>query len=258
MSIVGATRAHCSSVWISVRTGKAVFLLQIGEDFHRLFKPDAALAGNRRAVGLVEGGFVDEADAERLAEFDHRAGDHEGMIAAFHLAGSGDQRQFLGVGKHHLAGAAAGHHICICLHDYSPNAKMTPCPGASGTIRRLSFLVKDTALAVRRCSVADKIGNLEDDGAAAQTAGMPRRFAVEETGHAGLVENGNLDAVARLDVHAEGMRRDFALVDRFLEDVLEIGGVRLGQHDFADADDTVSMVFQRRRGRTEAASCADM
>src|SRR3546814_4744887 len=71
---------------------KAEFLLEVGKDLHRLFQADAALAGERGAVRLVVGGLVDETDAEPAAEFLHRAGDHEGMVAAFHLEGTGDQK----------------------------------------------------------------------------------------------------------------------------------------------------------------------
>jgi hypothetical protein len=46
--------AHCSSVWMSVITGRPSSGLDIGKHRHGLVEPGAALAAERRAVGLVE------------------------------------------------------------------------------------------------------------------------------------------------------------------------------------------------------------
>lgn len=72
--------------------GKAEFLLEVGKDFHALFDPDTAFGRERGAVRLVEGALVHEAEAELSAKLFQRAGNHEGVVAALHLAGTGNQR----------------------------------------------------------------------------------------------------------------------------------------------------------------------
>jgi hypothetical protein len=52
-----------------------------------------ALALERRAVGLVIAGLEDVLRPDRVAGFLHPARDHLGMIRAFQLAGSGDDRK---------------------------------------------------------------------------------------------------------------------------------------------------------------------
>ena len=66
---------------------------EIGEDRQRRVEPHAALAGETGAVRLVEGGLVDEADAEAGRHLLEPAGDVEGMRAEFELARAGDERE---------------------------------------------------------------------------------------------------------------------------------------------------------------------
>ena len=55
------------------------------------------------AIGLVEGGLVDKADAAPRRDLLQRAGHLERMLAAFHLARPGDQRQRQAVAEPDLA-----------------------------------------------------------------------------------------------------------------------------------------------------------
>jgi len=57
-----------------------------GKNRQRLFQADAARGGARGAVGLVERGFVDEADVESRGNLLQRAGDLERMRPALKLA----------------------------------------------------------------------------------------------------------------------------------------------------------------------------
>ena len=68
-------------------------LLDLGEDGERLVQPDAAGAGDRGAVGLVEGGLVDEAQAEPVGDLLEGGGHFQRVIAALHGAGPGDDAE---------------------------------------------------------------------------------------------------------------------------------------------------------------------
>src|SRR5262249_7762096 len=66
---------------------------EVGEDGERLVEPEAALAGEAGAVGLVERGLVDEADAEPGGELLQPPGHVERVLARLELAGTGDHRE---------------------------------------------------------------------------------------------------------------------------------------------------------------------
>ena len=74
-----------------------------GEDRQRRVEADAARTLGRRAVGLVEGGLVDETDADARRDLFERARHFQRMRAAFQLARPGDQRQRQGVAEAHGA-----------------------------------------------------------------------------------------------------------------------------------------------------------
>ena len=92
--------------------GDAQPLAEIGEDRQRLVETEAALARETGAVGLVERRLVDEADPEARRHLLQPAGDVEGVVARFELAGPGDERKrkvvaepggadlYMGVGFH--------------------------------------------------------------------------------------------------------------------------------------------------------------
>jgi hypothetical protein len=54
-----------------------------------LLHAEAALPGERRSVGLVEGTFEDEAEVKLGAGFGQFSGNHEGVIQTLQLAGTG-------------------------------------------------------------------------------------------------------------------------------------------------------------------------
>jgi hypothetical protein len=83
--------------------GEAKLPADVGEHGERLFKSHAALAREAGAVGLVEAGLVDKPDTETAADLLEAARHHEGMVAAFHLAGSGDERYRQGIAEPHRA-----------------------------------------------------------------------------------------------------------------------------------------------------------
>ncbi len=72
---------------------QAEVLAQIGEDRQRLVYPEPALPREARPVRLVEARLVDEADPETCRHLLQPPGRGEGVIAAFELAGAGDQGQ---------------------------------------------------------------------------------------------------------------------------------------------------------------------
>ena len=65
--------------------------------FHAFFNADAARRSQRGAVGLVIGSFENIVNAELFGHFHHGAGNVDGMLPAFDLAGTGNdcQRQFV-------------------------------------------------------------------------------------------------------------------------------------------------------------------
>ena len=81
-----------------------------------------------RAVGLVEARLVDEPNAEPAANLLQRTGHVERMVAAFHLAGPGDQwnhqpelvRQLRGgLGARQVQGAEVAQYV----HDVAGKCK---------------------------------------------------------------------------------------------------------------------------------------
>ncbi len=137
--------SHGGALLFRVNVGQdrnAEFLLDVGEDFHRLFQPDAALGRKRGAVRLVEGRLVDEAKAKFAAELDELAGDHEGVVTAFHLAGAGDQGKSALLGENGLGRTFADDDFRIGgnAHFNSSKAKVTPCPFSGATTRRAPIL----------------------------------------------------------------------------------------------------------------------
>ena len=80
----------------------------LGEDGQRRVEADAARTLGRGAVGLVEGGLVDEADADARRDFLQRRRHFQRMRPAFHLAGPGDQRQRQGIAEAHGADGDGG------------------------------------------------------------------------------------------------------------------------------------------------------
>ena len=65
----------------------------VGENRQRLVEAHAARAFRTRSVGLVERGFVDEADLQPRRDLLQRLGHFQCMGAALQRAGAGDQRQ---------------------------------------------------------------------------------------------------------------------------------------------------------------------
>ncbi|ENN87028.1 hypothetical protein RHSP_12871 [Rhizobium freirei PRF 81] len=135
---------------------KAVLFFQIGEDFHGFFETDATLAGERRAVRLVIGRLIDEADTKLVAEFFQDASYHERMLAAFHLARTGDQGELGGVGKQDFGCALTDDHFGIRAHAISSKANNAPCPGASRAKIRLFLRVYVTPLAAKCDDVTER------------------------------------------------------------------------------------------------------
>jgi hypothetical protein len=66
-------------------------LAQLRQDRQPALHAHAALGGGAGAVRLVEGGLVDEAEAQPVGELDQRMGHLMGMLARFQRAGAGDQ-----------------------------------------------------------------------------------------------------------------------------------------------------------------------
>ncbi|MNC72751.1 hypothetical protein D3C75_1238480 [compost metagenome] len=62
-----------------------------GEDRHRVLQADPARGGGAGAVRLVEAGLVDNADVQPLADFLQTMRRLQRVLAAFHLAGAGDE-----------------------------------------------------------------------------------------------------------------------------------------------------------------------
>ena len=68
-------------------------LLDLGKDRQRRLQADAARGVRRGAVGLVEGGFKNQADAGFCRDLFQRLRNFERVRAALQLAGTGDQGQ---------------------------------------------------------------------------------------------------------------------------------------------------------------------
>src|SRR5690554_489868 len=84
--------ALCRIVYIRQhRTSEG--LTDLREDRQRLIESDASLRGKACPVRLVEGGLVDQPNPEAAADLAKRLGHLQGVLAAFHSAGSGDDRE---------------------------------------------------------------------------------------------------------------------------------------------------------------------
>ncbi len=115
-STASAVGAHCSGKCTSVSTGQPVFLAHLGEDRQARLQAQAALAVDRGAVGLVERGLIDQADAELAGQLDQRVAHLQRMGAAFEHARPGDQGQRPVVADGDVAdgdGARRGHGAII-------------------------------------------------------------------------------------------------------------------------------------------------
>jgi len=72
--------------------GTAIALAQLGENRQAGLEPDAARAVDRGAVRLVEGGLVDEAEAELRRHLHQRMAHLQRMRPALQRARPGDER----------------------------------------------------------------------------------------------------------------------------------------------------------------------
>ena len=70
---------------------QAGHLANLGEDRHGVFQTDAPRGAGAGPVRLVETGFVDDADIQPLADFLKRMGRFQRVLAALHLARTGDE-----------------------------------------------------------------------------------------------------------------------------------------------------------------------
>jgi len=70
--------------------GQAEGVANLRKDGQGVVEAGAAVRGGAGAVGLVEGGLVDEADVEAGGDLFERGGHLEGMVAGLKDAGSGD------------------------------------------------------------------------------------------------------------------------------------------------------------------------
>ena len=96
--------AACGALADLVHVGQhrqADDLADLGEDRQRLAEAEAPAGARRGAVGLVEGGLVDEADVQPPGDLLERSCGLQRVGAAFELAGPGDDRQPLGVADAH-------------------------------------------------------------------------------------------------------------------------------------------------------------
>ena len=75
------------------QNGQAPAFADFGEDRKRSLNPHAAGRRTRAAVSLIEGGFIDEPDPGLFRNFLQSVAGFDGVVAAFHLAGTGDQRE---------------------------------------------------------------------------------------------------------------------------------------------------------------------
>jgi hypothetical protein len=107
---------------------------QLGEDRQRLVEPDAARAFGAGAVGLVERGLVDEADAKPRGDLLQRGGHLERVRAALQHAWPGDQASGSALPKRTLPTVT----IIICDWDggYQSVLRHRPCvAGREGSTR---------------------------------------------------------------------------------------------------------------------------
>jgi hypothetical protein len=74
---------------------------QLTENLKCLVEPDPTRTLQTGAVGLVERGFVDKPQTQLAGHFLQRRGHIDGVIAALHGAGPGNQSQRRCVGKGH-------------------------------------------------------------------------------------------------------------------------------------------------------------
>ena len=133
-STTSATRAHCAGLVHVGDDGQAERLADLGEHGSAPSRPDAALAREAGAVGLVEGRLVDEADAEPRRDLLQRGGHLERVRAAFHLAGAGEHRDRPVVGERDVADGDGRHWAwlsCSC-RPYSMAWQWGQTPCANG------------------------------------------------------------------------------------------------------------------------------
>ena len=97
--------------------GKAERLPDFGEDRHRLAQSNAAPALQRRAIGLIERGLVDDADAKPVGDFAQGGGHCERVIAALERTWTGDEGQRQMIAENDGVSAIADPDFLMRLHN---------------------------------------------------------------------------------------------------------------------------------------------
>lgn len=154
-------------------------LTNFSKDRQRLFEPDAPGGTRRRAIGLVKGRFVNEADVETPGDLLQRHGAFERVIAALHGARPGEHRERQSIANSH-SGALPGNlndslgsghiHSLACVNIAIPLMcfMYPPCRGSK-------FLWYQS-LMVNSLDIARTVLSLEIKGLEALKSGLGDEF----------------------------------------------------------------------------------